>query len=58
MDNLSSIIVVLILAVAVALVIRKMIKEKKAGKSITCSRNCGGCAGSCNCHSTSDKKSK
>ena len=46
MDNLSSIIVVLILAVAVALVIRKMIRAKKAGKSITCGRNCGGCTGS------------
>ena len=58
MDNLSSIIVVLILAVAVALVIRKMIRAKKAGRSITCGRNCGGCTGSWSCYSTSDKKSK
>lgn len=44
--NLSTIIVALALAVIVALTVRKMIKDKKAGKTCSsCGGSCAGCSG-------------
>lgn len=56
MENLSTIVVALILIGIVALVIRSMVKTKKAGKSVICGGNCSGCSGACMCHSEPEKK--
>ncbi len=55
-DNLANIIVCALLLAYAVFVIRWFIKEKKAGRSITCGScpsNCGGgCSGNCSgCHS-------
>ena len=42
----STIIVLAILVGVVALIIRNMIKDKKAGK-LTCGGNCGSCGRAC-----------
>lgn len=42
--NLSTLIILVILAVIIGAVVRIMIRDKKAGKG------CGGCAGSSMCH--------
>lgn len=44
---MGTLVVGLIVAGAAALIIRSMIKDKKAGKSCHCGGNCGGCKGSC-----------
>lgn len=46
-DMLADIIVIAILVVIVALVIRTIIKSKKAGKSLQCGMDCSHCKG---CH--------
>lgn len=56
MSILSTGIVLLILAGIVALIIRSMVKTKKAGHSVICGGNCSGCAGSCGCRSPKNKK--
>lgn len=38
-------VVLVVLIGTVALVIRSMIKEKRAGKSLQCGGNCGACTG-------------
>lgn len=43
----GTILVALGLAIIVALIIRSMIKDKKAGKSLQCGGDCGKCKG---CH--------
>ena len=50
--NIGTIVVRVILIAAVALIVRKLLKDKKAGKSIcgcsadgTCSGHCAGCSG-------------
>lgn len=51
--NLATFIILLILVVAVSAVVRKMIKDKKAGKGCAgCSGGCAGCSGSSMCHPT------
>lgn len=40
---MGTLIVGVILAGAVALIVRKMIKDKKNGKSIQCGGDCGHC---------------
>ncbi|MGN8630833.1 FeoB-associated Cys-rich membrane protein [Blautia sp. HCP3S3_G3] len=45
---MGTMIVFLILAGAVGLSIRSMIKDKKAGKSLQCGKNCSHCG--CHCH--------
>lgn len=40
----------ILLAAAVILIIRKMIKDKKAGKSVSCGCGCGSCPNSEFCH--------
>ena len=44
--NLGTIIITLVLATAVTLVIVKMVREKKQGKS-SCGGNCASCGCSC-----------
>ena len=44
--NIGSIAVVLILLAVIALIIRRLILDKKAGRHI-CSGSCGSCGGSC-----------
>jgi len=48
-ENLATIIVGLVLAAVVALVIVKMRKDKRAGKS-SCGCKCAGCSNSSACH--------
>ena len=48
--NLATIIVFLVVALVVGLIIIKMVKDKKAGKS-SCSCGCGGCPMKDSCHS-------
>lgn len=40
-------IVLLVLMVVIGLVIRSMVKDKKAGKSLQCGQNCKHCSGHC-----------
>lgn len=44
---MGTIIVGVVLAGVVALVIRKMAKDKKSGKSIQCGGDCKHCGGGC-----------
>jgi len=50
-DNLGTIIVTLIVLVIVSLIIIKMIKDKKHGKS-SCGCDCKNCPNSPYCHSS------
>ena len=45
---ISTTVVLAILVGVVAMIIRKMIKDKKAGKS-SCGCDCSTCGGACNC---------
>lgn len=54
-DNIGNIVVSLILIAIVVLVIRKMIKDKRQGKS-SCGCNCGNCAMSGSCHAKNEDK--
>ena len=40
-------VVFLMLATVVGFVIRSMVKDKKAGKSLQCGQNCKHCSGHC-----------
>ena len=48
-------VVLVVLAGIVALVIRSMVRDKKAGKSLQCGGNCSACMG-CNSHAASDTR--
>ncbi|MBR3036499.1 MAG: FeoB-associated Cys-rich membrane protein [Lachnospiraceae bacterium] len=48
-QNIGTILVAVVLVVLVALVVRRLIKDKKAGKS-TCGSNCAHCAMAGKCH--------
>lgn len=50
--NLATIIVFLVVALVVGLVVLKMVRDKKKGKS-SCSCGCGGCPLKDSCHSNS-----
>lgn len=54
-ENLSTIIVGLILAVIVGLIIYFMIKNRKKGKC-ACGHECGGCPMGGSCHGDGEKK--
>ena len=56
MSNLGTIIVSAILIWVVAFVIRKMIKDKKAGRT-SCGCNCAHCAMAGTCHYKDNKPS-
>lgn len=45
MENLSTVIIGLILAGVVYLVVRKMIRDRREGKGCGCSGGCAGCSG-------------
>lgn len=44
---MGTVVVLAILAGVVALIVRKMIKDKKNGKSIQCGGDCSQCGGHC-----------
>lgn len=44
---MGTVIVLLGLVVVVGLVIRSMVKDKKAGKSLQCGQDCRHCSGHC-----------
>ena len=44
---MGPVVVLAILAGVVALIVRKMIKDKKNGKSIHCGGDCSHCGGHC-----------
>ena len=44
---MGTIIVLIVLAIIVALIIRSMVKDKKAGKSLQCGGDCSKCGGLC-----------
>ncbi len=48
-ENLSTIIVSLVLILIVAAIIRKLVRDKKKGKS-SCGCNCAHCAMAGSCH--------
>ncbi|MDD7515583.1 FeoB-associated Cys-rich membrane protein [Ruminococcus flavefaciens] len=54
--NLGSIVVAVILIAVVGLIIFKMVKDKKEGKS-SCSHGCQNCAMHGQCHRTENKPS-
>ena len=51
-QNAANIVIIAVLALAVALVIRKLVRDKRAGKS-SCGCGCSNCSGACNsCNSS------
>ena len=46
-NDMGTIIVLIVLAIIVALIIRSMVKDKKAGKSLQCGGDCRKCGGHC-----------
>ena len=46
-NDMGTIIVLIVLALIVALIIRSMVKDKKAGKSLQCGGDCSKCGGHC-----------
>lgn len=46
-NDMGTIIVLIVLAIIVALIIRSMVKDKKAGKSLRCGGDCSKCGGHC-----------
>ena len=46
-NDMGTIIVLIVLAIIVALIIRSMVKDKKAGKSVQCGGDCSKCGGHC-----------
>lgn len=46
-NDMGTIIVLIVLAIIAALIIRSMVKDKKAGKSLQCGGDCSKCGGHC-----------
>jgi len=46
-NDMGTIIVLIVLAIIVALIIRSMVKDKKASKSLQCGGDCSKCGGHC-----------
>ena len=46
-NDMGTIIVLIVLAIIVALIIRSMVKDKKAGKSLQCGGDCSKWGGHC-----------
>ncbi len=55
MENLSTIIIGILLLAVVVLIVKKMRNDKKNGKS-SCGCGCGGCASAGICHPENHKK--
>lgn len=49
MNMLATILVLLVLAGIVGLIVRSMIRAKKAGRSVICGCKCSECHGGCGC---------
>lgn len=45
--NAGTIVVLVFIGIVVGLVIRSMVKDKKAGKSLQCGMDCKNCSGHC-----------
>ncbi len=54
-DNLGNIVVIAVLILITVLIIRKLVRDKKSGKS-ACGCNCGHCAMSGSCHKNTASK--
>lgn len=49
--NLGTLIVLAVLLIVVGLIVRKMIVDKRSGRSTcSCGGSCGSCGGNCHCH--------
>jgi hypothetical protein len=49
-ENIGTIVVLLVVCVLVGLVVAKMIRDKKSGKSsCSCGSSCSSCGGGCGC---------
>lgn len=46
-NDMGTIIVLIVLAIIIALIIRSMVKDRKAGKSLQCGGDCSKCGGHC-----------
>lgn len=46
-NDMGTIIVLIVLAIIIDLIIRSMVKDKKAGKSLQCGGDCSKCGGHC-----------
>ena len=46
-NDMGTIIVLIVLAIIIALIIRSMVKDKKAGNSLQCGGDCSKCGGHC-----------
>lgn len=46
-NDMGTIIVLIVLAIIITLIIRSMVKDKKAGKSLQCGGDCSKCGGHC-----------
>ncbi len=55
MKNLGTILVLAVVALICGLIVWKIVRDKKKGKSSTCGCGCGGCAMSEFCHSEKKK---
>ncbi|MDE6876115.1 MAG: FeoB-associated Cys-rich membrane protein [Lachnospiraceae bacterium] len=49
-------IVFIFLAGVVAIIIRSMVRDKKAGKSLQCGKNCAACGGHCHAPAAEGKE--
>ena len=54
-SNLANIIVIAVVALAVFIAVRSLVKDKKAGKS-SCGCNCSNCALAGKCHQIQENK--
>ena len=54
-ENFTTIVVCLILVLIVALILVKMVKDRKTGKSCHCGTGCEGCSGASLCHAPKEK---
>ncbi len=52
--NIGTAVVLLILCVVVTLIIRKMIRDKRSGRSLQCGMDCRHCGGHCG-HRTDER---
>lgn len=53
---MGTFIVLLVLACVLGLIVRSMVKDKKAGKSLQCGQDCSRCGG--HCHYSQEQKGK
>ena len=56
-ENLGTIVISLVLSLAVILVVIKLIRDKRTGRS-SCSCGCSSCAMAGTCHSRKEKEGK